>query len=58
MHNIPFETLPSKALQGLDDDNVKNNRKCPIQLQKETPTGMVDTICNDEVQDGNAGLCK
>lgn len=58
MHNIPFETLPSETLQMLDDDNVKNNRKCPIQLQKETPTGLVDTICNDEVQDGNAGLCK
>lgn len=58
MHNIAFETEPSEALQMVDEENNKNNKKCPIQLQKETPTGLVDTICKDEVLDGNAGLCK
>uniref|UniRef100_A0A336LKL8 CSON011442 protein n=1 Tax=Culicoides sonorensis TaxID=179676 RepID=A0A336LKL8_CULSO len=58
MHKIPFETEPSAALKMIDHVKIKNGRKCPIQLQKETPTGLVDTICNEEVHEGNAGLCK
>lgn len=32
--------------------------KCPVPLQKETPAGLVDTKCNNEVVTGNAGLCR
>lgn len=32
--------------------------KCKVQLQKETPTGVVDTVCNSDVIDDHAGLCR
>ena len=32
--------------------------KCPIQLQKESPSGLVDTICNNDIIEGHAGLCR
>ncbi|XP_014477646.1 PREDICTED: uncharacterized protein LOC106746037 isoform X1 [Dinoponera quadriceps] len=33
-------------------------RKCKVQLQKETPTGLVDAVCNSDVVEGHAGLCR
>ncbi|CAH0557576.1 unnamed protein product [Brassicogethes aeneus] len=33
-------------------------KKCPIPLQKETPSGLVDTICNGDVEKAQAGLCR
>ncbi|CAH4006462.1 unnamed protein product [Pieris brassicae] len=48
MNNVTYET---EAPQGC-------NKRCPIQLQRETPTGLVDTTCGNEVASGNAGLCK
>lgn len=32
--------------------------KCRVQLQKETPAGVVDSICNSDVVEGHAGLCR
>lgn len=58
MHDVPFETEATSVLKMVDAEKVKNPKKCPVPLQKETPTGLFDTICNDEVLDGHAGLCK
>ncbi|XP_050361898.1 E3 ubiquitin-protein ligase lubel isoform X2 [Nymphalis io] len=48
MNNVSYET---EAAEG-------SNNRCPIQLQRETPTGLVDTTCGSEVQPKQAGLCK
>ncbi|XP_044726520.1 E3 ubiquitin-protein ligase lubel isoform X1 [Chrysoperla carnea] len=32
--------------------------KCIVQLQKETPTGIIDSICNNEVYPTTDGLCR
>lgn len=57
MYEIPFET---ESLPGIApiEPGASAQPKCPIPLQKETPSGLEDTICNGEVKDGNAGLCK
>ncbi|XP_029039956.2 E3 ubiquitin-protein ligase lubel isoform X4 [Osmia bicornis bicornis] len=41
-----------------DTDGPAGERKCKVQLQKETPTGVVDAICNSDVVEGHAGLCR
>ncbi|XP_026829465.1 titin homolog isoform X1 [Ooceraea biroi] len=45
---------------GIDYDTKGpiRERKCKVQLQKETPTGVVDTVCNSDVVEGHAGLCR
>ncbi|CAK1550071.1 unnamed protein product [Leptosia nina] len=48
MNNVAYEI---EAPQG-------GNKRCPIQLQRETPAGLVDTTCGTEVLPNNAGLCK
>lgn len=57
MYEISFET---EALPGTvpTEAGAGTQQKCPIPLQKETPSGLEDTICNGEVNYGNAGLCK
>lgn len=32
--------------------------RCPVQLQRETPTGLVDGPCNADAPPKHAGLCK
>lgn len=29
-----------------------------MPIQRETPTGLVDTVCNGDVDDNSAGLCR
>jgi E3 Ubiquitin Ligase RBR C-terminal domain len=53
INNIDFDTEASPASEG-----VKAHVKCPVQLQKETPSGLVDAVCSNEIQDGHAGLCR
>lgn len=48
MNNVTYETQATES----------SNNRCPIQLQRETPTGLVDTTCGNEVQANQAGLCK
>ncbi|KAL4712904.1 hypothetical protein ACJJTC_011974, partial [Scirpophaga incertulas] len=48
MNDVPFET---EAPEG-------STNRCPIQLQRETPTGLVDGVCGNEVPPNHAGLCK
>ncbi|XP_038223465.1 E3 ubiquitin-protein ligase lubel-like isoform X2 [Zerene cesonia] len=48
MNNVTYET---EGPQG-------NSTRCPIQLQRETPTGLIDTTCGSEVLPKHGGLCK
>ncbi|KAG7200340.1 hypothetical protein KM043_017799 [Ampulex compressa] len=41
-----------------DVDGPPGERKCKVQLQKETPTGVVDAVCNSDIVEGHAGLCR
>ncbi|XP_032690922.1 uncharacterized protein LOC116853802 isoform X2 [Odontomachus brunneus] len=41
-----------------DTNGPAGERKCKVQLQKETPTGLVDAVCNSDVVEGHAGLCR
>ena len=41
-----------------DTEEPSGVRRCKVQLQKETPTGLVDAICGNDVPDGHAGLCR
>lgn len=61
IHNIPFNTQPTEpngTEENTDEDGAKAVLKCPISIQKETPTGLVDTICQNDVAINNAGLCR
>ncbi|XP_012541644.2 E3 ubiquitin-protein ligase lubel isoform X3 [Monomorium pharaonis] len=41
-----------------DTEGPVGERRCKVQLQKETPTGVVDAVCNSDVVEGHAGLCR
>ena len=58
MHKVDYDTEPHDDVGIEQNDGAKAVLKCPIPLQKETPTGLVDAICNSEVPDGYAGLCR
>ena len=34
------------------------SRRCRVQVQKETPEGMVDGVCDEVAPQGFAGNCK
>ncbi|XP_076270641.1 linear Ubiquitin E3 ligase isoform X1 [Rhynchophorus ferrugineus] len=40
------------------EENASAVMKCVVPLQRETPTGLIDTVCNNEVVTGQAGLCR
>ncbi|KAM3964680.1 LOW QUALITY PROTEIN: uncharacterized protein ACR2FA_001070 [Aphomia sociella] len=48
MNNVTYET---EAPEG-------STNRCPIQLQRETPTGLVDGTCGNDVPPQHGGLCK
>lgn len=39
-------------------DNLSDDQKCKVQLQKETATGVIDTVCDSDVAVNQAGLCR
>ncbi|XP_024937469.1 uncharacterized protein LOC107264399 isoform X2 [Cephus cinctus] len=56
---------PAQLQQLLKDNKIEydvegpvGERKCKVQLQKETPGGVVDAVCNSDVIEGHAGLCR
>jgi E3 ubiquitin-protein ligase RNF31 len=53
INSIDFDTEAPKQ-----PDGSQAPMKCPIQLQKETPSGLVDAVCNNDVPDDHAGLCR
>lgn len=52
INNIDFDTEPPP------NEGAKAIVKCPVQLQKETPSGLVDAVCSHDVPDGHGGLCR
>lgn len=59
INNINFDTESTFSPTVTNDDGAKSTTvRCPIQLQKETPSGLVDTVCNNDVAEGHAGLCR
>lgn len=59
INNINFDTEPTFSPNVTNGDGAKSTvARCPIQLQKETPSGLVDTVCNNDVAEGHAGLCR
>ncbi|KAJ8726487.1 hypothetical protein PYW07_001185 [Mythimna separata] len=48
MNNVTYETNAAEGSAG----------RCPVQLQRETPTGLVDGTCGNEAPNNYAGLCK
>ncbi|XP_053961484.1 E3 ubiquitin-protein ligase lubel isoform X4 [Anastrepha ludens] len=60
-NNIPYDEDPIELPNADAEDastSTPKSARCPIALQKETPTGLVDTVCNGEVPDKHAGLCR
>ncbi|CAG9825410.1 unnamed protein product [Phaedon cochleariae] len=53
-NKIPFDT----EIISDKEENASAIRKCSIPLQRETPSGIVDTVCSNEVLPGQAGLCR
>lgn len=59
MHNIPFNNQPIDVVTAdMDEEGAKAVLKCPIPIQKETPTGLVDSVCKNDVPNHHAGLCR
>ncbi|XP_034471874.1 uncharacterized protein LOC117779704 [Drosophila innubila] len=58
-HKVQFDTEPSE-LQDEPSSSTKARAlaRCPIPLQKETPQGLFDTVCNSDVPDKHAGMCR
>nr|XP_036226343.1 E3 ubiquitin-protein ligase lubel isoform X4 [Bactrocera oleae] len=60
-YNIQYDEdpveLPDNHVEDASTSTPKVPR-CPIPLQKETPTGLVDTVCSGEVPDKHAGMCR
>ncbi|XP_055908751.1 E3 ubiquitin-protein ligase lubel isoform X2 [Eupeodes corollae] len=58
-NNVPFDVDPI-VVEGAGGSKSSGgvSSKCPIPLQKETPKGLVDTVCNTDVQKDHAGLCR
>ncbi|EDW02895.1 GH10789 [Drosophila grimshawi] len=58
-HKVTFDTEPIET----DDEpssasTARALSRCPIPLQKETPQGLVDTVCNSDVPEKHAGMCR
>ena len=55
-YNIGYDTeLPPKLKTQQENGETL---KCLVQLQRETPAGLIDAVCNGEVAEGHAGLCR
>ncbi|XP_044267798.1 E3 ubiquitin-protein ligase lubel isoform X5 [Tribolium madens] len=53
-YKVPFDTdIPADK-----EENAAAVAKCFVPLQRETPNGLIDTVCNNEVSSGQAGLCR
>ncbi|RZC33722.1 IBR domain containing protein [Asbolus verrucosus] len=53
-HKIQFDT----EAPGNKEENATATAKCSVLLQRETPNGLVDSVCNNEVTADQAGLCR
>jgi hypothetical protein len=48
MNNVPYETEAAEGAAA----------RCGVQLQRETPAGLVDGCCGADAPPKHAGLCK
>lgn len=55
MHEIPFNVQTPVAE---DASTASATTKCTIAIQKETPAGLVDTICHKDIEKDQAGMCR
>lgn len=62
MNEIEYNIEPLKRLRDEDygeaSARARARKLCPMPIQKETPTGLVDTVCNGDVNNNSAGLCR
>ncbi|KAG4079394.1 hypothetical protein HA402_008086 [Bradysia odoriphaga] len=58
LNKVEYKTAPDDALTEDSGDGAKAIAKCPVPIQKETPTGLVDTICKNDVPAEHAGMCR
>lgn len=58
MNNVPFSTNPIEGKTPSEWEGARAKILCPMPIQKETPNGLVDTICNGDVVEQQAGLCR
>lgn len=60
MHNVPYNTDPLDfGVQQIDsEENTPLKKLCPMPIQKETPSGLIDTVCNGDIEENSAGLCR
>lgn len=62
MNKIEYNLEPLERLRDEDygeaSARARARKLCPMPIQKETPQGLVDTVCNGDVNDNNAGLCR
>lgn len=54
-HKVHFDTELDSSER---EENASALVRCPVPLQKESPTGLIDTICSNDVSPGQAGLCR
>lgn len=54
-NKVKYDTVGPGEQQ---ENATANIVKCPVSLQKETPAGLLDTVCSNEVLPGHAGLCR
>ena len=62
-NGVTYEVDPIDVTgESSKDDEPSTSKKkellCSIAIQKETPTGLVDTRCNADVPDKHAGMCR
>uniref|UniRef100_A0A1A9W5H4 Uncharacterized protein n=1 Tax=Glossina brevipalpis TaxID=37001 RepID=A0A1A9W5H4_9MUSC len=57
-HGVNYEEHPVDKLAESNATATVTPLRCPIPIQKETPTGLVDTKCNNDVPEKHGGMCR
>ncbi|XP_075149254.1 E3 ubiquitin-protein ligase lubel-like [Haematobia irritans] len=58
-NNVEYDVDPIEVNDGTEaSTSQKQPALCPIPIQKETPNGLVDTKCKNDVPDKHAGMCR
>lgn len=47
-----------EGMKPIENPDGTVSYKCPVQVQRETPSGLVDSLCKQTVEKGQAGLCR
>ena len=58
MNKVSINLDPINALKASEQEGTKGKKLCPIPIQKETPSGFIDTVCNGDLADKNTSLCR